>query len=1646
MSQENDLNLQQENINSTDNATASLFPNSTFEGENITDSEQNTELSNLFQDQTEKLDGNNTNDTKEISNLFNNSDNINLAAASSLFGDSSYSQNERQQTITSDQQHYNDNNENHVESYPNQTENNNFNNFQEQQQNFDQQPGTIQQQQQILQTPFNEQQQLQDHHTQQHHDLYQQEPSQNQCIQYQQPSQGQLIQHQQQPSQDQYSNQPQKMNLIQPQGQYVQQQDQFIQQQQPLQDQYSQQQQDLIQQPSQGQYIQQQSSQDQFIQQQQNLYQPKTAYNYSQPPQPSYQQYQQQYIPNNQYENSNQQQHQQIQSTQPPPPVTYGVFVPPQQAPQIPPPPSSHQQYGYSQQPTLNGSYNPPQISQQHQEQPKFPNYQNSPMKANIPPPPKGPSPTYFTPHSQNQQPYSPKRIFIPGASNMSPSTSASQINQQQGNYALPQQHSTPQKQNSAPTSYQQQQQQQQPAQSPRSPGTIKRIPVVVAPYIPGQTNPAVSVKPMQVSSQQNEQPTFTQPSPIYQQNPTESTASKFKPPPPMQPPQQFQPPPKISDNESIKFKPPPPIQPQPQPQQTQQPQFPQPPPLKQPPPLNQANISYQPNIPSNETSKFKAPPPINQPPPTHQPYVPASLQQPKKEEESKNQFQRPPPMPTVTPGQPTSSFQPPPQLPKAPPPVPVSGIYIPDQGRVQGGEKKEAPQETIPKPPHFTQPPPFTPPQGHTTSHYVPGQSRQLYVPGMKQPGEEKKEDEIEKVNLIDSKPFPTAPPPVLAPSLPGEPKTAFLKPPPMPAPLPVGVRVTGAKESVRQRTKTKKKKNVIREKNFQPSPIPHFQTPEAVAERGSAVPHSQTTGELSFEASEYEYEYVDESESSQSPFKKSISEPSSVVPLTEPFFSKRKPIVAFGFGGLLLLRSKTGRSRDEDGRKSSDSVDLLKIDELFEGDSIVEQLRTFGTLSDEDKFVESQIRYSEECQQKLLWAAARVFIEEERREDSKDRSKINTILQTFRENLKKEGTPESALITILNDKSENIEDNTETDTTNTEDNNEAEAANTDDVKENTEDNTETDAANTEDNNNTEAEKESIEGNTDDKNEGESDAGDENEMNDQIEIEEEEEDYGGCDLLEEVQKRIVESGEEAALRFAVRHELWPVALIISSSLSSESSQATISKYIKREVAAKGDSLSDLSTVLSVLAGVGSDRFSKSTWKATLKSILLHLTPVSQRTSLKKMTLMLERNELSSASLACRILSNLHLASKMKNSLNDFEFDCFVNSFVKKSPASPSVLQIATLFVSGKDKENFNLRLLYAGALADFGFSQKSKEEVDKIKEKVGKDSSSFVFACRLLNSLESLNEKVDEEAIKVVPLKKEDLPSQEKPKSPSGSNFFVPMAALIPGLSNSSNSTNNGLRNQPNIPPFHGSSPLTPTPSNSSANHPKFVSTTTAASSSSSSSSFYDANALSPKSSSPISLYPKTPAVGNVDAADSGEDSNKSENVNEKNAASDEEKAKAKSESQKEEEKPKRGWFSSLFSKLNPFSSSSKVVDLSEHDNGEMVWNGHRYVMKGHENDEDSKGIPPPPKGLAPASKAKSSPFPMSEPATEAALNQAAPPPAGPAAGEPSLPPPPAGGSVPPPPPGGPLSAPPIGAVAPVGRTRVSKRYVANF
>ena len=115
-------------------------------------------------------------------------------------------------------------------------------------------------------------------------------------------------------------------------------------------------------------------------------------------------------------------------------------------------------------------------------------------------------------------------------------------------------------------------------------------------------------------------------------------------------------------------------------------------------------------------------------------------------------------------------------------------------------------------------------------------------------------------------------------------------------------------------------------------------------------------------------------------------------------------------------------------------------------------------------------------------------------------------------------------------------------------------------------------------------------------------------------------------------------------------------------------------------------------------------------------------------------------------------------------------------------------------------------------------------------------------------------------------------------------------------------------------------------------------------------------------------------------------------------------------------------GWLHGIFSKLNPFNNSTNV-DLSLHDEGEMVWNGHKYVFKGHENDEEESAPPPPP------------PPKTSIPPTNSISpdNTPSPEPSQPVSG-----PPPSTNSGPPPPV---QNTPPR-----AGRTRAVSRYVAKF
>jgi hypothetical protein len=114
-----------------------------------------------------------------------------------------------------------------------------------------------------------------------------------------------------------------------------------------------------------------------------------------------------------------------------------------------------------------------------------------------------------------------------------------------------------------------------------------------------------------------------------------------------------------------------------------------------------------------------------------------------------------------------------------------------------------------------------------------------------------------------------------------------------------------------------------------------------------------------------------------------------------------------------------------------------------------------------------------------------------------------------------------------------------------------------------------------------------------------------------------------------------------------------------------------------------------------------------------------------------------------------------------------------------------------------------------------------------------------------------------------------------------------------------------------------------------------------------------------------------------------------------------------------------KRGWLGTVFGWMNPWGGKSKVVDLSDHDTGEMVWNGTRYVVRGHENDSP----PPPPPPLPPRARV-----------VQEAQPQAADNPPRFEMGAPPMGPPP------------PLPAASPAGVRPATRTRASGRYVNLF
>jgi hypothetical protein len=122
-------------------------------------------------------------------------------------------------------------------------------------------------------------------------------------------------------------------------------------------------------------------------------------------------------------------------------------------------------------------------------------------------------------------------------------------------------------------------------------------------------------------------------------------------------------------------------------------------------------------------------------------------------------------------------------------------------------------------------------------------------------------------------------------------------------------------------------------------------------------------------------------------------VSDPANVVRANVPFFQKRRPINAFGFGGLHL-------------RAGPDStVSIARISDTYRTSNAVDQLATFNPTGNVDAFISARINACESANDALLWSTIRV------------RRAHNHPIDpaTFAQNAKLPKSPEHSLIELL-------------------------------------------------------------------------------------------------------------------------------------------------------------------------------------------------------------------------------------------------------------------------------------------------------------------------------------------------------------------------------------------------------------------------------------------------------------------------------------------------------------------------------------------------------------------------------------------------------------------------------------------------------
>ena len=458
---------------------------------------------------------------------------------------------------------------------------------------------------------------------------------------------------------------------------------------------------------------------------------------------------------------------------------------------------------------------------------------------------------------------------------------------------------------------------------------------------------------------------------------------------------------------------------------------------------------------------------------------------------------------------------------------------------------------------------------------------------------------------------------------------------------------------------------------------------------------------------------------------------------------------------------------------------------------------------------------------------------------------------------------------------------------------------------------------------------------------------------------------------LEQLQRIITENGDRDALEFAISNSMWPFAMIIASAISTNEMQRVSSMFISQTL-----SPCSLSRVLSTLSGMENE-IDEHNWKDSLYMSLKHYGSNTSR-SLRSMAQYLESIGKVKCAHVCKLLASDQLEGHPSNF-----------SLVGTEWNRPTITAVQMSQLSMKVSLGFYpYAVYYTMALIDFGFTDKAKMNADRLKERFEREKIlSFLHVADLFQKrLARITRKPDEGVVKALfsgvdkllvgfVLGDEPRPADEhKPMLPSS----VATDKVDQSMESDFTDPFGGM--EETMESFESSPVIAPEP--------------------------HAMPQPQPKAPEPVAPTPPVSPKPQPQATQTA----------------------AKSQPEKQGQ-PQKGFFGRIFSKMNPFNRSIEV-DLSEHD-GEMVWDGTRYVLvSGGDEEQVSAPPPPPPKARvvtqAPAQTPAPAPGPSSGPPVSAPASTAPPTSAGP--------------------PPGAHAPPPTGMRRAGGRASVAGRYVTTF